>query len=116
MIERGYPKPISVYEFGAQLPLLPRGKPFIGTLPIPVFIQKDGTVKLQRGISDNNPIGDIFKELYKTVAKWKFQPYLVDGQPVDADYYVPYEADGKPYVPSYKRPSAPGDDVAGAHP
>jgi hypothetical protein len=116
VIERGYPKPVSVYEVGAHLPPMPNGQPFTGTLLVPVFIQKDGTVKLQRGVSDDSPLGDIFKAVYKAVAKWKFQPYLVDGQPVEADYYVPYMTDGKTFVPSYQRAPAPGDDVAGGHP
>jgi hypothetical protein len=83
---------------------------------VPIFIQKDGTVKLQRGVSDDGPIGDIFKAAYKAVEKWRFQPYLVDGQPVEVDYDVPYEADGKPYVPSYQRAPTPGNDAAGGHP
>jgi len=117
VIERGYPKPISVSEVGAHLPSMPNGKPFAGTLLVPVFIQKDGTVKLQRGVSkDDGPMGEVFKEVYKAVAKWRFQPYLVDGQPVEVDYDVPYETDGKPYVPSYQRAPAQGNDVAGAHP
>jgi hypothetical protein len=116
VIERGYPKPISVYEVGAHLPPMPSGKPFTGRLLVPVFIQKDGTVKLQRGVGDDNALGQIFKEAYKAVAKWKFKPYLVDGQAVEADYDVPYETDGKSYVPSYQRAPAPDDDVAGGHP
>jgi len=116
VIERGYPKPVTVYEVAAHLPPMPGGKPFVGRLLVPVFIQKDGTVKLQRWVSDDGRMGRMFKEVYKAVAKWKFQPYLVDGQPVEVDYDAPYETDGKPYVPSYLRISAPDDDVAGAHP
>jgi hypothetical protein len=116
VIERGYPKPVSVYEVGAHLQPMPNGQPFTGTLLVPVFIQKDGTVKLQRGVSDDSSLGQIFKEVYKAVAKWRFQPYLVDGQPVEADYDAPYETDGKPYVPSYQRTPVPGNDVAGTHP
>lgn len=116
VIERGMPKPVSVYEVGARIPSMPNGMPHISNLLVPVFIQKDGTVRLQREVGDDNPLGAIFKAVYKAVAKWKFQPYLVDGQPVEADYYVPYVIDDKPFVPSYQRTPAPGDDVAGSHP
>jgi hypothetical protein len=116
VIERGYPKPVSVYEVGARIPPLPNGQPYTGTFLVPVYIQKDGTVKLQRGVSDDGPFGQIAKEIYKAVAKWRFRPYLVDGQAVEIDYDVPYEADGKPYVPAYQRAPTPGNDVAGAHP
>jgi hypothetical protein len=81
-----------------------------------VFIQKDGTVKLQRGVSDDSALGQIFKEVYKAVSKWKFKPYLVDGQAVEVDYDTPYVTDGNPYVPSYQRAPAPDDEVAGGHP
>jgi hypothetical protein len=117
VIERGYPKPVTVSEVGAHLPSMPSGKPFTGTLLVPVFIEKDGTVKLERGVSkDDGPMGEVFKAVYKAVEKWRFQPYLVDGQPVEVDFDVPYETDGKPYVPSYERAPTPGYDVAGAHP
>lgn len=123
VIERGFPKPVSVYEVGAQIsahdvyekfPMLQNGRPL--TLLVPVFIQKDGSVKLQRDASDDSPLAPIFEKVYEAVAQWKFQPYLVDGQPVVADYYVPYKVDGKPFVPSYQSTPAPGDDVAGVHP
>jgi hypothetical protein len=116
VIERGMPKPVSVYEVGARLPSMPNGMPRISNLLVPVFIQKDGTVRLQREVGDDNPLAATFKAVYKAVAKWKFQPYLVDGQPVEADYYVPYAIDDKPFVPSYQRTPASGDDVAGSHP
>jgi hypothetical protein len=116
VIERGFPKPVSVYEVGAHSPPMPNGQPFSGTFLVPVFIKKDGTVKLQRDVSVDGPVGDVFKAMYKAVAKWKFQPYLVDGQPVEVDYDVPYETDGKPYVPSYQREPASSDNVAGGHP
>ncbi len=119
VVERGWPKPISVYEEGANLshiPSLPNGMPLLTTLLVPVFIQQDGTVKLQRGVSDAGSFQSVFDAVYKAVKKWRFQPYLVDGQPVEADYYVPYDIHEKPFVPSYQRNPMPGDDVAGGHP
>lgn len=116
IVERGMPKPVSVYEEGAHITQVPNGLPFSGSFLVPVFIQKDGTVKLQRDVSDDSGYGPTMKAIYKAVSKWKFQPYLVDGQPVEVDYYVPYLTDGKPFVPSYQRPREPGDDVAGGYP
>jgi len=115
VIERGMPKPVSVYEVGAHISWPPNIQHF-SSLLVPVFIQKDGTVKLQRDVGDDNPIASVFKAAYKAVAKWKFQPYLVDGRPVVADYYVPYPLNEQPFVPSYQRKRGPGDDVAGDHP
>jgi hypothetical protein len=118
VVERGSPKPVSVYEEGAHIshmPSLPNGMPAFTSLLVPVFIQKDGTVKLQRGVSDVGTLQGVFEAVYKAVRKWKFKPYLVDGQPVEVDYYLPYEITD-PYVPSYQKNPSPADDVAGGHP
>jgi hypothetical protein len=39
------------------------------------------------------------------ISKWKFKPYLVDGQPIEVGFTVIYNLD-KPFVPSYNRPKA----------
>ena len=118
IIERGWPKPVSVYEEGAKFehpPLLPNGQPFVGNWLVPVFIHKDGTITLH-GDTSAGPMREIVEAIHTAVAKWRFQPYLVDGQPVEADYYVPYPIDGNAFVPSYQRTPTAGDDVAGGRP
>jgi hypothetical protein len=115
VVERGWPKPVSVYEEGAHLPhirLRPDGMPILTALLVPVFIHKDGTETVPGGVSES-PLRETIEAIYGAVAKWRFQPYLVDGQPVDADYYVPYDIDWKPNVPPYQRNPAPADDGAG---
>lgn len=120
IIERGWPKPVSVYEEGAKFSSPPTplpGMPFPSVFLVPVFIQKDGTVKLQRrNVSVEGPFRKVEEAVYDAVEKWRFQPYLVDGQPVEADYYVPYPIDDKPFVPSYQQTPAPGSDLAGGRP
>jgi hypothetical protein len=45
------------------------------------------------------------------VSKWKYKPYLIDGQPVEVRVNIPYLIDGKPFVPSYQR----ADHTQGAY-
>ena len=107
-IEPGHPQPETVYEVGAMLPLTHNGMPFQGVVPVPILIQKDGTVKTtQTGPTILNP-GIDFRGMYEAVcnavSRWKYKPYLVDGQPVEVETTVFYNANGKPWVPSYLRP------------
>ncbi|WP_348263848.1 hypothetical protein P8935_04625 [Telmatobacter sp. DSM 110680] len=101
-IEPGHAKPVSVYEVGASIPLKPDGFPFRGAFPVPITIHKDGTVKART--EDAFFWSQNLKDaLVTAVNKWKFKPYLVDGQPVDVAWTVVYIIDGKPFVPSYER-------------
>lgn len=101
-IEPGHPKPVSVYEVGASVPLRPDGFPFRGSFPIPIIIHKDGTVKARNEDTSSwtQPLKDA---LVSAIDKWKYRPYLVDGQPVEVAWTAVYIIDGKPFVPSYKR-------------
>ncbi|MGA8090717.1 MAG: hypothetical protein WCA10_25815 [Terracidiphilus sp.] len=101
-IEPGQPKPVSVYEVAASIPLRPDGFPFRGSFPVPIIIHKDGTVKAR---SEEAFIWsqDLKDALVRAIDKWKFKPYLVDGQPVEVGWTVVYVIDGKPFVPSYER-------------
>ncbi len=101
-IEPGHPKPVSVYEVGASIPLRPDGFPFRGSFPVPVIIHKDGTVKA-RNEDTSFWSRDLKDALVRAIDKWKFKPYLVDGQPVEIAWTVVYIIDGKPFVPSYER-------------
>jgi Thioredoxin-like len=102
-IEPGHPQPEAVYEVTASIPLQPNGFPFRGTFLIPILIHKDGSVKAK-----NDDISfwsqDLKDALVSAINKWKYKPYMVDGQPVEVAMVVPYDVDGKPFVPSYERP------------
>jgi hypothetical protein len=101
-IEPGHSKPVSVYEVGASIPLKPDGFPFRGAFPVPIIIHKDGTVKARS--EDAFFWSQSLKDaLVSAVNKWKYKPYLADGQPVDVAWTVVYIIDGKPFVPSYER-------------
>ncbi|MGA7243371.1 MAG: hypothetical protein WBX19_09325 [Terracidiphilus sp.] len=101
-IEPGHPKPVSVYEVGASIPLMPNGFPFRGSFPIPIVIHKDGSVKARN--EDTAFWSQNLKDsLVTAINKWKYKPYLVDGQPVEVAWTVVYIIDGKPFVPSYER-------------
>ena len=101
-IEPGFPRPESVYEVAAALPLQPNGMPYRGYFGVPILVRKDGTVKIVPAA--NSYPQELNDALQSAVAKWKYKPYLVDGQVVEPMITVGYEIDGKPFVPSYQRP------------
>lgn len=101
-IESGLPRPEAVYETAASLPLPMYFAPYSGVVPVPIVIHKDGSVKVQRGdFYVSNQLGDA---LESAIDKWKYKPYLLDGEPVEVAQVVAYPIDGKPFVPSYDRP------------
>ena len=75
---------------------------FRGSFPIPIIIHKDGSVKARNADATvwNRDLKDA---LVEAINKWKYKPYLVDGQPVEVAWTVIYILDGKPFVPSYER-------------
>jgi hypothetical protein len=101
-LEPGSPKPESVYEVAAALPIQPGGMPFRGGFNVPIVIRKDGSVKILQGA----PIWpqELRDSLQSAISKWKYKPYTVDGQVVEVATTVTYVIDGKPFVPSYERP------------
>jgi len=101
-IEPGSPRPESVYEVAAALPIQPNGMPYRDTFNVPILIRKDGTVKILPGANINPQ--ELKDALQSAVAKWKYKPYMIDGQPIEVQYSVAYLVDGKPFVPSYQRP------------
>ena len=104
-LEPGMARPESVYEVGAAIPLPSGGMPYRGTIPVPILIRKDGSVKPNpEGVTPMPWLHELVDSLEVALAKWKFKPYLVDGQPVDVQITVNYGIDGKPFVPSYDRP------------
>lgn len=105
-IEPGHLMPEPIYEVAAQIPQQINGAPVRGTFPIPILIRKDGTVKVRTSESYfwNQNLKDA---LTTAVNKWRYNPYLVDGQPVEVALIVFYAVDGKPFVPSYERGKTP---------
>ncbi|MGA2251668.1 energy transducer TonB [Terracidiphilus sp.] len=106
-IEEGDPPLVSVYEQGTTIPLLGDGTPFRGTVSVSAIIRKDGSVKALTPAT--GPLQPVLDAVSIAVSKWKYKPYLIDGQPVEVRVNISYLIDGKPFVPSYQRAGqAPG--------
>ncbi|HEU5351780.1 MAG TPA: thioredoxin family protein [Terracidiphilus sp.] len=108
-IEPGQPQPVPVYQVAASIPILDGGRVFRGAVSVPVIIRKDGSVKIAEGapFSQYQALEDAMSN---AISRWKYQPYTVDGTPVDVSYQIPYVVDGKPFVPVYDLPKPqPGD-------
>jgi len=106
-IEPGFPMPESVFEVAAPIPIEHAGQlPFRGTIQVPVRISKEGSVKVIRG-QPYYAHQQLIDSIELTVNKWKFKPYLVDGQPVEVGLTIHYVVDGKPFVASYDKPKPP---------
>ena len=51
------------------------------------------------------PVSPQLKDaLEMAIEKWKYKPYLVDGEPVEVSIGVACPLDGKTFVPVYDRP------------
>jgi hypothetical protein len=105
-IEPGFERPESIYEVAAAIPIRAASLPYAGALGIPILIRKDGSVKiLSSGGATMSPLYQNLKDSIETaIAKWKYKPYMVDGQVVEPQITIQYVLDGKPFVPSYERP------------
>jgi hypothetical protein len=101
----GQPQPESIFEVGANFPVIldDSGMPYRRSFPVPILIRKDGSVKPNPEKQQMWP-PDLIDAIELALAKWKYKPYLVDGQPVEVEIVVSYNVDGKPFVPSYNRP------------
>jgi len=99
--EPGMPRPESVFEVGANIPIGPQGL-YMGMAFMPVVIHKDGTVKADLEFA-NTPSEEVRDAVEHAVNKWKYKPYLVDGQPVEVGITIPYALGGKKFVPSYEK-------------
>ena len=100
-IEAGDPPLEPIHEQGTTIPLLPDGTPFRGVLSVGAIVRKDGSVKAAP--SPAGPLQGVMDAVGIAVSKWKYKPYLIDGQPVEVRVNIPYIVDGKPFVPSYER-------------
>lgn len=102
VIESGDPQPVATYQAGASIPLV-AGRPFRGSLAFPVVIRKDGSVKVEGLATSVGPMQNLLDAISNAIGRWKYQPYVVDGQPVDVEFRVIYNVDGKPFVPVISR-------------
>lgn len=117
-IEPGKPQPEPVYQVGASLPILDGGHVFRGLAVVAVIIQKDGSVKLHGGLVAFAPpvySQELSDAITNAVKKWRYKPYLVNGEPVEVGYNVEYAVDGKPFVPIYDMPKTPPGDFSSAY-
>src|ERR1700744_5207090 len=94
-IEEGVPPLVSVYEQGTTIPLLGDGTPYRGTISVSAIVRKDGSVKALTPVS--GPLQPVQDAVCIAVSKWKYKPYLIDGQPVEVLTNIPYVVDGKPF-------------------
>ena len=97
-MESGDPQPVAIYQVGASIPLVTGHLPYRGSLAFPVIIRKDGSVKVEGGVS-GGALQYIWDAVSNAVGRWKYEPYLVEGQPVEVEFRVIYNVDGKPFVP-----------------
>jgi hypothetical protein len=95
--EPGMPRPEPVYQVGANIPIGPQGL-YMGMAFMPVMIHKDGTVKADIEFA-NTPNEEVRDAIEHAVNKWKYKPYMVDGQPVEVGITIPYALGGKKFVP-----------------
>jgi hypothetical protein len=105
-IEPGFPVPESVFEVGASIPIPPEGFPFRGIVNVPVILQKDGSVKINHDAPKGWVREEVVDAVDRAVVKWKYKPYLLDGQPIEVGMTIQYVVDGKPFVQSYNRPKS----------
>jgi hypothetical protein len=112
-IEPGLPRPEPVYKVAASIPIAPQSLPYTGTFNIPVLIRKDGSVKILPGA--NIDPQDLKDAIQSAVARWKYKPYLVDGQPVEVQYSVSYIIGGKSVSPSSQPFNPEWAAYTGAH-
>ena len=67
----------------------------LGTIYVTAVILKTGKVKV-KGAAGNHMLTQAASD---AIADWRFQPYKIDGQPVDVEVIIPYVFDAKPFVP-----------------
>jgi hypothetical protein len=102
MLDGGDPQPVPTYQVGASIPLVTGYPPYRGSMAFPVIIRKDGSVKVE-GTAGYGPIHYIWDAISTAVSRWKYQPYVVEGEPVEVEFRVIYNVDGKPFVPVVER-------------
>lgn len=90
------PQPVPVYQVAAVIPSASLENNDRGTVQVPVILLKDGRVKLNGSPSGN---GGLARAAADTIKMWRYEPYVVDGEVVEASFSVSYEFNGKRFVP-----------------
>lgn len=97
-LEPGEPKPEPIQQAAAHFPsAAPSWFPGRELLAALVVIHKDGKVTVIRKEAPSVAMMDSIEIAAK---QWRFKPYLVDGQPVELEYTILFQQNGKPFVPA----------------
>lgn len=89
------PQPVPVYQDSAIYTANAVSALEKGTVSIPILIEKDGKVKLNGPYFGPPLLADPAAD---AVRRWRYAPYLVNGQPVEVAITVYYNFDGNPFV------------------
>jgi hypothetical protein len=68
-----------------------------GTIFVPVTIRKDGAVKNNGGAYGAPGTEELQQAASDCVGNWKFEPFRLDGEPIDIADTLIYNYDGKPF-------------------
>ena len=91
----GDPKLVVVKQGGAAYPMGAAEHKALGTVYVTAVILKTGKVKVKGAVGDHL----LTQAASDAIQDWRFQPYKIDGQPVDVEVTIPYVFDAKPFVP-----------------
>jgi hypothetical protein len=109
-VEFGDPQPVPIYRAAGSTYLQADDVKKGEIVWIPIVIQKDGSVRAQSGrgaylrragsdlLSSNS--GDTasgIMPLFAAAERWRFEPYIVDGNPVEVNFLLPFTEDGQPW-------------------
>uniref|UniRef100_E6PWS3 TonB C-terminal domain-containing protein n=1 Tax=mine drainage metagenome TaxID=410659 RepID=E6PWS3_9ZZZZ len=88
------PPLVLAHMMECEYPMAARDKQELGMAAVPVVISKDGKVK-----SNGAPSGppDLAQAAGDCVTNYRFEPFKVNGQPVEVSDTILYNFDGKPY-------------------
>ena len=92
--ELGDPPLVPVHVAECEYPIEARNNQIFGVVTVPVVIEKDGKVKSNGPAMGPSQLTNAARDC---VTNYRFQPYLVNGQPVVVSDAIQYNFDGKPY-------------------
>lgn len=92
--EPGDPPLVPVHVAECEYPIEARNNQVFGVVSVPVVIEKDGKVKGNGPAMGPGPLAQAAEDC---VTNYRFQPYTVNGQPVEVSDTIEYNFDGKPY-------------------
>ncbi|HEY0796049.1 MAG TPA: thioredoxin family protein [Acidisarcina sp.] len=88
------PQPVPVYQVAAVYPMAALQNHQLGTVMVPALIDKDGRVKVT-----GFPPNLLAQAAADAIKRWRYEPYKVDGETVEAATRISYTFDGYPFVP-----------------